>query len=308
MKKQIRNILLSSTLILGISTITINNYEAEAKTVSKNVVNYTLPTNKSALGSSKTFKSTYKKRTTYKKKYPKTYKYMEKDVLNLNKTSKWDTKEFKKVSKSKIDSEITNLLHEVSYNNPQKVIDRYDSIPTVKGYARWSNGKMEYQYRFKKSTVTKYTTGVNNKVKSIAPKLAKPSDSDYKKVKAVHNYVVNNMSYDYSVLNGNDRYSAHLAYGGLVQKLGVCDAYAKSVEMLLNYMGVESGLVYGYGNGIYHAWNYVKIDGKYYYLDATWNDTAKTNKYFLINTKEMQKDHVWVKSDYPKATSTKYMK
>ena len=42
-----------------------------------------------------------------------------------------------------------------------------------------------------------------------------------------------------------------------------------------------------------HAWNIVKINKKWYYLDATWDDPSNvlSYNYFLIGSKKMNKDH-----------------
>lgn len=61
-----------------------------------------------------------------------------------------------------------------------------------------------------------------------------------------------------------------------------------------------------------HAWNKVKVDGKWYNLDTTWNDptpnspTEVSYNYFLISDKILAKDHDWIKSNYPAASSTLY--
>ena len=83
----------------------------------------------------------------------------------------------------------------------------------------------------------------------------------------------------------------------------VCEGYARAIQYLLQKCGVESAEVAGYilkDNGERdggHAWNIIKIDGDYYYLDSTWDDssntvqTVKTNdlgfNYFAITTEEL---------------------
>lgn len=59
----------------------------------------------------------------------------------------------------------------------------------------------------------------------------------------------------------------------LLKNGGVCSGYSKAYQELLARVGIEayyiSGLVYGDDP---HAWNVVKIDGKYYCTDVTWDD------------------------------------
>ena len=50
---------------------------------------------------------------------------------------------------------------------------------------------------------------------------------------------------------------------------------------------IESGIC----TGSNHAWNYVKVDGKYYWLDVTWDDLDShatgyqaEHTYFLVNS------------------------
>ena len=63
----------------------------------------------------------------------------------------------------------------------------------------------------------------------------------------------------------------------------VCEGYAKSYQLLMNYFGVPNVYVVGSANGsisdtgelVLHAWNIVKMDnGKYYYSDVTWSDSS----------------------------------
>ncbi len=83
----------------------------------------------------------------------------------------------------------------------------------------------------------------------------------------------------------------------------VCEGYARAMQYLLHKCGIECAEVGGYirkENGERdggHAWNIIKVDGDYYYLDTTWDDSSNTIQtvkcndlgfdYFLITTDEL---------------------
>ncbi len=63
---------------------------------------------------------------------------------------------------------------------------------------------------------------------------------------------------------------SHTMYGCLVNRVAVCDGYAKAYQYLLEKVGIQSRLCTSEALG--HAWNIVTIDGKEYHVDITWDD------------------------------------
>lgn len=78
---------------------------------------------------------------------------------------------------------------------------------------------------------------------------------------------------------------AHNAYGALAQGRAVCDGYARAMTLLLRLSGLESGMVSGVmlETGASHAWNLVKVEGSYAWLDVTNDDQAAMTTYFYFN-------------------------
>ena len=68
--------------------------------------------------------------------------------------------------------------------------------------------------------------------------------------------------------------------------------------MILNNLNVECHTIVAMTKGsnpVLHEWVRVKLDGEWYYIDLTWDDTPwaedKNYKYFLINTDMISRDH-----------------
>lgn len=75
----------------------------------------------------------------------------------------------------------------------------------------------------------------------------------------------------------------------------VCYGYATAMKVLLDRAGIENAYIEGWayngnnGTGEQHAWNYVAIDGAWYAIDPTWNDSptnssALQETYFLVGS------------------------
>ncbi len=88
--------------------------------------------------------------------------------------------------------------------------------------------------------------------------------SEYEKAKYVFEILVQNVDYDTSAQNNQNIISVFL------NRATVCQGYACATQYLLRILGMQSALVTGVANGESHAWNLVRINGNYYYIDTTW--------------------------------------
>ncbi|AKN33760.1 transglutaminase [Clostridium carboxidivorans P7] len=99
---------------------------------------------------------------------------------------------------------------------------------------------------------------------------------DYAKVKAIHDWVANNMYYDYSdrttVFADKVAASAKLYPGGPLKR-GNCEVYAGVTTELMRAAGFPSKTVSGNirGNDNGHAWNETYVDGRWVFVDTTFD-------------------------------------
>ncbi len=146
-------------------------------------------------------------------------------------------------------------------------------------------------------------------VNVIIPRIISPNMTDYEKELAIHDYIVTNCEYGY-VDYSNDY--AYRAYGVLVQGKAVCNGYAEAMALLLNCVGIENEIMTGWANGELHAWNRVKLDGKWYQVDSTWDDPIPDrgsfagHEFFNVTDDIMDDTHEWTFSDYDSCDDMTY--
>lgn len=176
--------------------------------------------------------------------------------------------------------------------------------------------EIEYEYGKMHATINvsqEYLTNVSQeqvvdtKIAAIVATVDPSTMTDFEKVKFTNDYIVQNTAYSEDTV-----VSAHSACAVAQEGKAVCQGYALFALKLLRALDVKAMYVVGevYTGG--HAWNLVQVDGEWYHLDTTWNDPVPDRgkgvryDYFLINDKDLRKDHTWIAEDYPKATSEKY--
>ena len=120
--------------------------------------------------------------------------------------------------------------------------------------------------------------------------------TDEEIVLAYHEYLTSTVAYAYAAYLQGSLGGAHEydMYGALVNHSSVCQGYAESMFYLLKKAGLSCAIASS--QNINHAWNIVKVNGKWYHVDATWDDPVwdmpgrSNHDYFLVSFDTMNKN------------------
>lgn len=150
------------------------------------------------------------------------------------------------------------------------------------------------EYLFEKSKVKEHQKAMKSRIE----KLVRPAVSlnEKEKEQFIHDFICRNVYYD----KLKKAYS-HEIIGPLGQGVGVCEGIAKTVKILCDTLGIWCMIAVSEANPekkikYRHAWNIVKIDGKYYHLDATFDNSLGRDEiirydYFNLDDSRIFRDH-----------------
>ena len=152
---------------------------------------------------------------------------------------------------------------------------------------------------------------VNAAVKALLKQLNLDGYSDYAKARVVYDWMCSNITYDHDGLAAG-REICHATYSAIVLRDTVCQGYASLFYRLMLELDVdcrhiggdsntygETGPNYPVGVGDNHSWNIVKVDGKWYNLDATWDagnyedGYGITHDWFLVSNANFPRHYPW---------------
>ncbi|MCF0125928.1 MAG: hypothetical protein HUJ68_09305 [Clostridia bacterium] len=191
---------------------------------------------------------------------------------------------------------------EMLYISPNKMYLEIITFSNNKFEVSISNGNAENYLADEFSNSAQVNSAVKEVENVKNELLKKKTGNKYNDIKMVHDYLVDTIEYDQSISEPN----IYDIYGALVRKIAVCEGYARAFKYIMDEMGINCVLIMGNGTNSQgqtenHAWNYVELDGKWYALDATWDDpiiigngtvTKDTKyKYFLKGSNTMSSNH-----------------
>ena len=152
---------------------------------------------------------------------------------------------------------------------------------------------------------------VEKSIGILAKYLAAPAKNDREKARAIFRWVTHNIRYDIDGLLR--KRVGDLSPGGVLKsRRTICSGYSALFQSLAKAEGLEVVTINGYSKGYgysvgsgfsstNHAWNAIKISGKWHLLDSTWgagyiNERGKFTRrfndhYFLTRPEDFIYDH-----------------
>ncbi len=140
---------------------------------------------------------------------------------------------------------------------------------------------------------------INTKLEKIKKEIIDNKMSTRDKIKAFHDYVINNTVYDQKRseeikqnINTKNTNESNKANGVLKNHIALCSGYTDLMAIFLSSIDVPN---YKIANKD-HVWNAVYLDNNWYHLDLTWDDPITSTgenmliyDFFLITTEQLEK-------------------
>jgi len=124
----------------------------------------------------------------------------------------------------------------------------------------YESGKVEI--KIKSQYTQKEINEINKKVDEILKNELEKSDSNYDKVKKIHDYIINNTK------NTQEENIKNNAYDVLINGLGKSSGYSDAMAIFLNRLNIPNYRIASEE----HIWNYVYVNDKWLHLDLTLDD------------------------------------
>lgn len=95
--------------------------------------------------------------------------------------------------------------------------------------------------------------------------------TEEEKIRALHDWVVINLYYDFDSL-ADGRRQKQDALTTLENGFAVCEGYTSLYNAFLRSLGIRAQCIYGLGNGSDHAWSKLDTSSQWLNVDTTWDD------------------------------------
>ena len=192
------------------------------------------------------------------------------------------------------EDEFVKVVKSVVYDNPELFYLMSDETEL---FTTSRKTHVKLNYYDDKSDIKAMRKELNNKLAEIASALdIESEDADNFDIEtAIHDYIVLNCEID---LGNEYNYINDTAYGALINGKAYSGGYSAAFKLLMNRYGMVCYVIEGEVNDQRHLWNMVYINGSYFHVDVTWNDSdieyvenLLFHAYFNVSNTIISEDH-----------------
>ena len=167
---------------------------------------------------------------------------------------------------------MTDFLNAAMLERSDTPADEGDYLTANVIYWEWraeiySNGYTVYQASVIYTDSAQMEAATTTAINQALAALNLSGKSEFDKIKAIHDYVVDRIDY-----TNDDTYKCHSTYAAIVEGKAVCQGYASLFLRMCKQSGIPARYITGKGDGEPHAWNIVKLGDYWYNVDTTWDD------------------------------------
>lgn len=154
--------------------------------------------------------------------------------------------------------------------------------------------------RYKRALKAPQTTDV----KFLARFLKVGAKTDNKIVETFYYWIAHNITYDAKLYKDNNATDEDVSVKSiLVKRKTICDGYSNLILELCQAVKIECIKIIGYGKNYDsetegHAWNAVKINGKWQLIDVTWGTGSFLDRELQNYSKEIDLKYLFGDPDY----------
>ncbi|MBO1306310.1 hypothetical protein JZO70_09070 [Enterococcus sp. 669A] len=150
---------------------------------------------------------------------------------------------------------------------------------------------------------------LNQQIKDILSLINESPTEAYNRELAIHDYLISNVNYEDCNTSNHMKYSA---VGALLNGKAVCAGFAMAFKLLCDAAGLSCIILRGKAKNSAsaenHLWNIVKLNGKCYHIDVTWDSSfaieeALNRACFNLTDQDIARDHTWDRELLPKCFS-----
>lgn len=143
---------------------------------------------------------------------------------------------------------------------------------------------LSFDYRMNKSQTKENRVSLASRISDLIQGVAAIKDES-SKAESIHDKLCKLVEYDYSALEEDSK--GHSAFDSICNGLAVCEGYAHGYTLLCRSAGLECETIVGNLESskdptIGHAWNRVRIDGEWLYVDTTFDDGRTVSDDLLL--------------------------